>query len=221
MKRIKKDKPLGFTLAEVLVTLGIIGVVASMTLPSVISHWRHKALEAQFKKSVAIISQIILQTKEDVGVDKLAKYCTSYNGNRYYNAEDCYYYLYQNMLKIKHNRMVYTSGLQANVRDRSGEKIKTYSGKHVTTTEALAAVGSPIYHTNLMADGSFLNFYISEQKFYAATDINGKKGPNQLGHDIFIFLVDKEKDILTATGKPYIYTDEELDEKDFEHEYQK
>lgn len=32
-----KTKYSGFTLAEVLITLGIIGIVAAMTLPSVIS----------------------------------------------------------------------------------------------------------------------------------------------------------------------------------------
>lgn len=39
-----------FTLAEVLITLGIIGVVAAMTLPSVINSTKNKQLEASFKK---------------------------------------------------------------------------------------------------------------------------------------------------------------------------
>ena len=40
-----------FTLAEVLITLGIIGVVASMTLPALIQKNNAKALEVAFKKS--------------------------------------------------------------------------------------------------------------------------------------------------------------------------
>lgn len=32
----------GFTLAEVLITLGIIGVVAALTLPSLITNYRKK-----------------------------------------------------------------------------------------------------------------------------------------------------------------------------------
>ena len=39
----------GFTLAEVLITLGIIGVVAAMTLPSLIQERQNKVLETQFK----------------------------------------------------------------------------------------------------------------------------------------------------------------------------
>lgn len=39
-----------FTLAEVLITLGIIGIVAAMTLPSVIGHYRKKEIALRLKK---------------------------------------------------------------------------------------------------------------------------------------------------------------------------
>lgn len=37
----------GFTLAEVLITLGIIGVVAAMTIPAVINKYKSVQLKAQ------------------------------------------------------------------------------------------------------------------------------------------------------------------------------
>lgn len=40
-----------FTLAEVLITLGIIGVVASMTLPSVIAKFKRQEATARLKNS--------------------------------------------------------------------------------------------------------------------------------------------------------------------------
>ena len=43
----------GFTLAEVLITLGIIGVVAAMTLPALVRKYREKILVSQVKKSYA------------------------------------------------------------------------------------------------------------------------------------------------------------------------
>lgn len=43
----------GFTLAEVLITLGIIGVVAAITIPNLMTHLRNKKLESQFKKTYA------------------------------------------------------------------------------------------------------------------------------------------------------------------------
>ncbi len=41
-----------FTLAEVLITLGIIGVVAAMTIPSLIQNYQEKVLANQFKKKL-------------------------------------------------------------------------------------------------------------------------------------------------------------------------
>ena len=43
----------GFTLAEVLITLGIIGVVAAITLPTVIQNYQKQVLVTQLKKMYA------------------------------------------------------------------------------------------------------------------------------------------------------------------------
>lgn len=40
----------GFTLAEVLITLGIIGIAASMTMPSLIQNHKEKETVAKLKK---------------------------------------------------------------------------------------------------------------------------------------------------------------------------
>lgn len=52
----------GFTLAEVLITLGIIGVVAAMTIHSLINTYRAKELETRFKKADSIIQQALRKT---------------------------------------------------------------------------------------------------------------------------------------------------------------
>ncbi len=44
------DKSSGFTLAEILITLGIIGVVAAMTLPTLVTKYKDKILVSQAKK---------------------------------------------------------------------------------------------------------------------------------------------------------------------------
>ena len=47
----KGRRKIAFTLAEVLITLGIIGVVAALTLPSVVAHYKEKVLVTQVKKA--------------------------------------------------------------------------------------------------------------------------------------------------------------------------
>ena len=45
-----------FTLAEVLITLGIIGIVAAMTLPTLLSNVQDKILESESKKAANIVA---------------------------------------------------------------------------------------------------------------------------------------------------------------------
>ena len=47
----------GFTLAEVLITLGIIGVVAAMTMPTLINSTQGAQYKAAYKKALSAISQ--------------------------------------------------------------------------------------------------------------------------------------------------------------------
>ena len=54
-----KRKNLGFTLAEVLITLGVIGVVAAMTLPILIANVKGVQYRAQFKKAISILNQAV------------------------------------------------------------------------------------------------------------------------------------------------------------------
>lgn len=57
----------GFTLAEVLITIGIIGIVASMTIPVLINSYKEKVLVTQAKKSYSNISNTINRWNADNG----------------------------------------------------------------------------------------------------------------------------------------------------------
>lgn len=59
MKEKNFERKKGFTLAEVLITIGIIGVVAAMTLPTVINETRDKEYAAARKKALATIGEAV------------------------------------------------------------------------------------------------------------------------------------------------------------------
>ena len=61
----------GFTLAEVLITLGIIGIVAAMTMPALIANYQKKVLVTKLKKSVSMFEQGFQRMKADDVVDSL------------------------------------------------------------------------------------------------------------------------------------------------------
>lgn len=54
-----------FTLAEVLITLAIIGVVAALTLPNLIANYRNKEFAARAKRTYSLISQAIQRFQSD------------------------------------------------------------------------------------------------------------------------------------------------------------
>ena len=60
-------KKVAFTLAEVLITLGIIGVVAALTLPSVIQNYKKQEVLSRLKKSYAVIEQTVKMAEKDYG----------------------------------------------------------------------------------------------------------------------------------------------------------
>ena len=50
----------GYTLAEVLITLGVIGIVSAITLPNLIFFYQNKVLESNFKKSYSNLLQALI-----------------------------------------------------------------------------------------------------------------------------------------------------------------
>ena len=57
----------GFTLAEVLITLGIIGVVAALTMPALIANSRKTEYSSRLKKFYSMMEQAIIMSELDNG----------------------------------------------------------------------------------------------------------------------------------------------------------
>ena len=68
-------KRFGFTLAEVLITLGIIGVVAAMTIPTLISNTNGAQFKTAYKKALSTLNQAVLMNiaMEDTDFSTLNK----------------------------------------------------------------------------------------------------------------------------------------------------
>lgn len=64
---VKPSRSKGFTLAEVLITLGIIGVVAAMTLPALMQNYQKAQAVSQLKKSYAVFQNAVELIRGDYG----------------------------------------------------------------------------------------------------------------------------------------------------------
>lgn len=63
----KNSKEKAFTLAEVLITLGIIGIVAALTLPALIQNYRKQEVTTRLKKYNSMMSQAFLLSEVENG----------------------------------------------------------------------------------------------------------------------------------------------------------
>lgn len=62
-----KYRRIAFTLAEVLITLGIIGVVAALTLPTVIKNYQKHVTITRLQKAYSILGQVAQKSIADNG----------------------------------------------------------------------------------------------------------------------------------------------------------
>ena len=175
-----------FTLAEVLITLGIIGVVAAMTMPSLIQNYQEKATVTKLKKCYSLVSQAYVSILNDEG------------GSDTLQAGDDLEMMEKFGKYLKYQKTCgRNKGCFPNVTYKSVTG-NGYSKWEDDTTDRSRAI---------LTDGTLIMFNKSvitenENYIYAQiyVDINGFKGPNQLGKDFFYFYISPEK-IVPAGAK--------------------
>lgn len=138
MEHHKKEN--GFTLAEVLITLGIIGVVAALTLPNLIGDYRNRVAETRLQKFYSLMNQAILQSITDNG---------EVEGWTYFN-----------------NDVTDEDGNYVNQADKNDASFQKYLAPYLKITEKKEAkdyFGKKIY-LYFLADGSSFSFSQHENR---------------------------------------------------------
>lgn len=71
-----------FTLAEVLITLGIIGIVAAMTIPTLISNTECSMFKSQYKKTLSTVNQAakMAASQYNMSFASVSQQCNTLNG---------------------------------------------------------------------------------------------------------------------------------------------
>ena len=181
-------KKCAFTLAEVLITLGIIGVVAAITLPILIQNYQKTVWVNQLKKSVSVLENGFKLAMAEDEVDKLnntmlwqsaGSNCTGgvtdSNCSAFFDNLKKYIKI---TLDTVPSNVTFTNLNDSNSLTWIGNPDKAVSLAHgaqiyfihnITQTPG-SGWGAP--HANIA------NIFI---------DVNGKQKPNKLGRDLFYF----------------------------------
>ena len=166
----------GFTLAEVLITLGVIGVVAAVTMPTLIQNYQKKQTVTQLKKAYSELSQAISMAQKDLGLME------DWDFANFPTAADRAQSFYDNVLKPNLKIAQYCAPSSGDCwTDDSftliGNKYTTLINGTSGSNSFITASGYSVFYW-LHGVGTGGWFFI---------DLNGPKKPNILGKDIFVF----------------------------------
>lgn len=170
-----------FTLAEVLVTLGIIGVVAAMTMPTLINDQRNKALEAQFKVAHSMISQTLTQMGSE-NIDLTKMYCGTGMRDRTENIFIRDFAKYFKVIKSEYGSTndLTKLGYKKSYFNQSAPGYNYFNVDSHNNGAIILSNGMMIASSGCwwMDGGIGIDFIV---------DTNGTKGPNKFGYDVFYF----------------------------------
>ena len=141
------NKRFGFTLAEVLITLGIIGVVAAMTIPTLISNTNSAKFRSQFKKTLSTVNQAALMSVAQYEFDYAAtnSSCTADSATDNANNVMSFCSIYNGTLS--------GANLETNLGGLSSQK-----GNYAITKKSDVLQDLDKYYAYSLADGSLVAF---------------------------------------------------------------
>lgn len=176
-----------FTLSEILITLGIIGVVATLTLPITIKNYQNKQKTAVLKKTYSTLSQAIIMSQQEHG-DSITWERFPYHKKGTLEWSNEYIFKY---IKI----------ITACEDGNSSLKCPT-TARNIALPDG-TLWGNPALHMAIFVLADDQNIYLfgggnpdSQMRTYyihVLVDTNGTKPPNKYGKDVFVFTLSLNK----------------------------
>ena len=169
-----------FTLSEVLITIGILGIVMAMTLPNLIKDYQKKATVEQLKKAYSVVSNALEMSQHENGDLKY------WNVQNLGSTSDDYSMVITNFLNtyiLPYMKIKYNCGTKCEAQ----KNVKRYA-----LNGQERSWYSQFHYIIYLDDGSILSFMLDNNSqnwktLYIYYDINGNKRPNIYGIDIFTF----------------------------------
>lgn len=166
------SKRTAFTLAEVLVTLGIIGVVSAMTVPTLMQNYQKKSYVTQLHKVYNDLSQGLLRYQTERNAVNLKEAGI--------NSQDALATFFRNTFKIANDCGATRTPCfppNSEYKNMSGHSLGTNHPAYLTLVNG-ASISYQYYDGGM--NGILFDVYV---------DTNGSKGPNIAGRDMYAIYV--------------------------------
>lgn len=163
-----------FTLSEILLVLSVIGVIAALTIPTLLQKSNDKQYQVKFKKAYSIISQATTLIIVNDGLWDSSDSATRSTNMRNAYAKYISFILTDTMANIMNSYYVY-------YKNSFGIGISLAS--EATVPSAIAADGTAYEFNSYANCATVMGSYFSCGWIHV--DVNGKAGPNMMGKDEF------------------------------------
>lgn len=175
-------KNLAFTLSEVLITLGLLGSIAAITLPNLAFNYRGKVLEQQFRSTYSEIKTVASELNDQYG-----DWATYANGKAYGN----WYRTFMSHFNggSKHGtETVFCADIDKKLKEvynAPNAKNGTYA---FSITNGLVGTTAVCDNGEVWLDSKGRIWTFNIENSMICVDVNGVTKPNRLNVDIFAFI---------------------------------
>lgn len=214
--KLSVRRTIGFTLAEILITLGVIGVIASLTIPTLIENYQKNQTVTQLKKTYSTLSNAIKRAEIDNGSHSgWILYDGSDTLRSGYNFVNNYILPYVNYSQRCSRYPQYGSRTINCFQKSDYQPYKMPNGDSVSSNSVTCFASGEGDNCQwvLLQDGSLLGIQSRMGIIQFAVDLNGAaKGPNTYGKDVFdnMFLSQKQElsagENLPTTNRNFLKT---------------
>lgn len=175
-------KFLGFTLSEVLITLGLLGVISAMTIPTLTYNYRSKLLESQFRTTYKEVKEISSYLDNEYGdVGEYANKLNALNWGKNF------------MAYVKGGQIYNAASTSTDVHIRQVindfyKKAGASGGIHRFGMERNNQVGTICNNGEIWTDSKGRIWTFNAESKIVCVDVNGSAAPNMYNVDIFAFI---------------------------------
>lgn len=182
----KSRRVVAFTLAEVLIVLGIVGIIAELTIPNLIQNANDQSTIAMLKEDMSILQQAIKAAEPNDG-----RICDWWPGGASWDTDT----INNNASNIfsKYLKVIKNCGTGTGCFSPNG--YKPLSSSVAALPSGYSAIDTQTtFLKMILANGSSVAFIPAQSfdgtiyqlnGFTIYIDINGLKGPNRWGYDMF------------------------------------